>query len=174
MATVTVGRLIAAHGVSGACRCEYRTDFPERIPARERYLLRDPASGEVMFLTTADVNLLQDCFIISFAEKLQREELAAHRGWLLEVPRESLPDTGGGEDGYYYFELEGLRVLNADGGEAGRVVNVIPGTAHELLEVEDAGGSRTLIAFVHSAIAEVDLAAGIIRLHPPGRDSGAV
>lgn len=174
MATVTVGRLMAAHGVNGACRCEYRTDFPERIPARERYLLRDPASGEVMLLTTAGVNLLDDCFIISFAEKPQREELAARRGWLLEVPRESLPDAGGGEDGFYYFELEGLRVLSAGGGEVGRVVNVIPGAAHDLLEVEDERGVRTLIAFVRSAIAEVDLAVGIIQLHPPERDNGAV
>jgi len=165
VATVTVGRLIAAHGVSGACRCEYCTDFPERILGRGRYILRDPASNEVMFLTTASVNLLAGSFLITFAEGLQREELAARRGWLLEVPRESVPETGG-EDGYYCFELENLRVLSAGGGELGRVVNVIPGPAHGLLEVEDEHGNRSLYAFVRSVIAAVDLQKGEIRLHP--------
>ena len=73
-------------------------------------------------------------------------------------------DTEEGE--FYYFQLEGLTVLSANGKELGCVVNVIPGAAHELLEYKDKSGALQLIAFTRSAIAEVDLKKRRIALHP--------
>lgn len=165
MATVTVGIVLAAHGIRGACRCGYLTGFPERIPLRSRYLLRDPASNEIFPVTLESAQLSSREFVARFAELAQRGEAERLRGWLLEVPQEAIPaDTAEGE--YYYFQLAGLTVLDSEGRALGRVVNVIPGPAHELLEYEESGGSRRLLSFVRSIIAEVNLVEAYLRLTP--------
>jgi len=142
--------------VRGDLRIEYRTDFPERISGRPSYLLRDPRSNETIQVTLDRVLLHDRNFTASFREFTTREQAGAHRGWLLEIAEDSVPgDTEEGE--FYYFQLEGLAVLSADGKALGRVVNVIPGAAHELLEYEDESGVLQLLAFTRSAVAEVDL-----------------
>lgn len=165
MATVTVGKVLGAHGLRGDFRIEYRTDFPERISGRPHYILRDPRSNETVQVTLSRVVLQEKSFIASFREFTVREEVSAHRGWLLEIAEDSVPgDTEEGE--FYYFQLEGLAVLSADGRVLGRVVNVIPGAAHELLEYEDESGVLQLVAFTRSAVAEVDLKERRIVLQP--------
>ncbi len=165
MATVTVGMVLAAHGVKGAFRCESRTDSPGRLASRARYILHDPRSNEIITLTLREVSLQPTGFIIRFDELTVREFVSMLRGWLLEIAPERVPgDTAGDE--YYHFQLAGLSVVAADGRRLGTVVNVLPGTAHGILEYEDDAGRRHLISFVRSMIAEVDLAAGCIRLQP--------
>jgi len=151
--------------VRGDFRIEYRTDFPERISGRPTYLLRDPRTNETVQVTLDRVVLQEKSFIASFREFTVREEVSAHRGWLLEIAEDGVPvDTEEGE--FYYFQLEGLVVLSADGKVLGRVVNVIPSAAHELLEYEDESGVLQLVAFTRSAIAEVDLKERRIILQP--------
>lgn len=165
MATVTVGGVLGAHGVRGDLRIEYRTDFPERISGRPSYLLRDPRTNETIQVTLDRVVLHDRSFIASFCEFTTREQASALRGWLLEIAEDSVPgDTKEGE--FYYFQLEGLAVLSADGRVLGRIVNVIPGAAHELLEYEDESGVLKLVAFTRSAVAEVDLKERRIILQP--------
>ena len=140
----------------GDVRIEYRTDFPERISTRKYYILRDPRSNETVQVTLDRVVLHDRNFVASFSEFDAREQAGAHRGWLMEIAEDSVPgDTEEGE--FYYFQLEGLLVIDADGKTLGRVVNVIPGAAHELLEYEDESGALQLVAFTRSAIAEVNL-----------------
>jgi 16S rRNA processing protein RimM len=163
VATVTVGRVLAAHGVRGELRFEYRTDFPERISQRPVYMLRDPVTNELTRVTLARVALQKANFIAGFAEFSSREQAAARRGWLLEIAETDVPDDTG-EDEFYYFQLHGLDVVSSNGAMLGRVVNVIPGVAHVILEYEDASGERKLVAFTRGSIAEVNLDAGRIVL----------
>ncbi len=165
MATVTVGRVLAAHGVRGEFRFEYRTDFPERIGRRPFYILRDPVTNEITRVTLARVALQKANFIAGFAEFSSREQAGSRRGWLLEIDEAGVPDDTK-EDEFYYFQLHGLAVVTGSGMTLGRVVNVIPGAAHELLEYEDMSGELKLVAFTRGSIAEVDLAAGRIVLQP--------
>ncbi|MCD6282416.1 16S rRNA processing protein RimM [bacterium] len=152
----------------GDFRIEYRTDFPERISGRSHYLLRDPRTNETVQVTLDRVVLQDRSFIASFSEFATREQAGAHRGWLLEIAEDSVPcDTEEGE--FYYFQLEGLSVLSAGGRVLGRVVNVIPGAAHELLEYEDESGALQLVAFARSAISEVNLKERRIILQPEDR-----
>lgn|GEM_PF-2553369 len=149
----------------GDLRIEYRTDFPQRISGRSQYLLRDPRSNETVQVTLDRAVLHERNFVASFSEFATREQAGAHRGWLLEIAEDSVPrDTEEGE--FYYFQLEGLSVISAGGRKLGRVVNVIPGAAHELLEYEDASGASQLLAFTRSAIAEIDLKGRRIVLQP--------
>lgn len=169
MATVTVGRVLAAHGIKGGCKCAYHTDFPERLLERKLYILRDPSSNEICTLTAGDIRVLADSFLISFLEITQRERIMLLRGWLLEVPAERVPKDKG-DDEFYFYELQGLQVYDADGALVGEVVNVFRGVNQEVLEVGLPGKETTLIPFAAHAIAKVDIESKRITLQSGYQD----
>jgi len=78
------------------------------------------------------------------------------RGADLAVPREELPPTG--ENEYYAFELVGLAVEEEGGPELGRVKEVQPGVANDVLELD----SGLALPLVDACVLDVDLDAGRI------------
>ena len=91
-----------------------------------------------------------------------REAAVALKGLEVAVPREQLPGAAEGE--FYWADLIGLRVVNRDAHEFGRVVRVMQTGANDVLVVAGGNGDEreTLIPFIASAIRQVDLAAGVI------------
>ena len=91
-----------------------------------------------------------------------RDDAAAMKGWQVAVPREQLP--GAAENEFYWADLIGLRVVNAEQHEFGRVARILQTGANDVLVVasSDKNERETLIPFIASAIRQVDLAAGVI------------
>jgi 16S rRNA processing protein RimM len=85
--------------------------------------------------------------------KLDRE---IQRGADLTVRRDALPPTEGGE--YYAFQLVGLAVREVGGRELGRVVDVAPGVANDVLELD----SGFALPLVEACVREIDLDGGQI------------
>jgi 16S rRNA processing protein RimM len=88
------------------------------------------------------------------------------RGAPLEVRREALAPTGDGE--YYVFELVGLLVEEDGGRELGRVADVAPGVANDVLELD----SGLMLPMVEECVLEVDVEAGRIVIAPGFVDHG--
>ncbi len=88
-----------------------------------------------------------------------REQAATRVGCDIAVLREDLPDA---EDGtYYWADLEGLRVVNRDGAELGKVAYLMETGANDVLVT--AGERERLIPFVAGeVILDVDFAKGVI------------
>ena len=103
-----------------------------------------------------------NALIAQLAGVADRESAVALKGLEVAVPRAQMPDAGDAE--YYWADLIGLRVVNRDAHEFGRVVRVMQTGANDVLVV--ASGNRTeremLIPFTAGAIEQVDLAAGVI------------
>ena len=78
------------------------------------------------------------------------------RGTELTVRREELPPTEEGE--YYAFELVGLAVTEEGGRELGSVVDVAPGVANDVLELD----SGFALPLVEACVREIDLDGGRI------------
>ena len=85
-----------------------------------------------------------------------RLDRSVPRGAELAVPRESLPPTEEGE--YYAFELAGLEVEEEGGRPLGRVANVAPGVANDVLELD----SGLAFPLVEACVREIDLERGRI------------
>jgi 16S rRNA processing protein RimM len=88
------------------------------------------------------------------------------RGSALEVPRDELPEPEEGE--YYVFQLVGLEVEEEGGGVLGKVTEVAPGAANDVLELD----SGLALPLVEACVREVDLERRRILVAPgftPGR-----
>jgi 16S rRNA processing protein RimM len=82
------------------------------------------------------------------------------RGTALAVPSSALAPTD--EDEYYVFQLVGLEVSEASGDVLGRVTDVAPGIANDVLELD----SGLLLPMVEECVLSVDLEAGRIVVAP--------
>jgi 16S rRNA processing protein RimM len=142
-----VGRVGRPHGLAGAFVVERPSDDPARFaPGATVYAGREAAL--VVESKRSGGRLVV---------KLDRD---VPRGTVLELPVSELPPAG--DDNYYVFELVGLAVVAEDGRELGRVQDVVPGVANDVLELE--GG--VALPMVEECVLAVDLEGGRIVIAP--------
>jgi len=76
------------------------------------------------------------------------------------VPRSQLPRAKSGE--YYWVDLVGLKVVNVQSQELGRIEQILQTGANDVLVVQ--GERERLIPFLADVIREVDTTAGVVRV----------
>ena len=126
------------HGLDGAFVVEGASEDPERFEPGATLLVQgEPA--EVMERKRAGGRLIV------------RLDRPVARGAALEVERDALPEPEAGE--YYVFQLVGLEVEEEGGGVLGKVAEVAPGIANDVLELD----TGLALPLVEACIREVDL-----------------
>ena len=140
---VPVGRAGRPHGLDGSFVVEDASEAPERLAVGAR-LIVDGEETEVVGRKRAGGRLVI------------RLDRPVARGAVLSVPREQLPAPG--PDSFYVFQLVGLAVEEEDGRTLGRVADVVPGTANDVLELD----SGLALPLVEDCVRCVDLDAGTI------------
>jgi 16S rRNA processing protein RimM len=145
--TVVVGRVGRPHGLDGSFFVEDASTAEERFAVGARLLV----DGE-------DARVLERKQ--SGGRPVIRLDRSVRRGAALEVPRSDLPAPE--EDAYYVFQLVGLAVEEEGGRTLGRVADVAPGPANDVLELD----SGLALPLVEDCVREVDLAAGRIVVAP--------
>jgi 16S rRNA processing protein RimM len=151
--TVVVGRVGKSHGLDGSFIVEGASETRELF-AVGATLLVDGAAATVVGSRQAR------------GRPVIRLDRRVDRGAALAVPRDTLAPTA--EDEYYVFELVGLEVSEEGGGVLGTVVDVAPGVANDVLELD----SGLLLPMVEECVLSVDLDAGRIVVAPGFSDAG--
>ena len=88
-----------------------------------------------------------------------RDAAFARKGWQIAVARSQFSPAAEGE--YYWSDLVGLRVVNRDGVELGRVTELMDLGPHQVLRVMQEE-RESLIPFVAQYVDRVDTAGGEI------------
>ena len=140
---VSVGRVGKPHGLDGSFFVERASEDPARFEA-----------GAVLHVNGEPARV--ESSKRSGGRPVIRLDRKAERGSELAVPRESLPPTG--EDEYYAFQLVGLEVEEEGGRSLGRVAQVAPGVANDVLELD----SGVALPLVEACVRKVDLDLGRI------------
>jgi 16S rRNA processing protein RimM len=144
---ISVGRVGRPHGLDGSFVVEHPSEAPERLAVGARvYLGREPAA-------VVDAKRSGRRLVI-------RLDRRAERGDVLEVPAAELPEPE--EGAYYVFQLQGLTVVQEGGMSLGRVQDVAPGVANDVLEL-DSGLALPLVA---ACVRSIDLPGGRIIVAP--------
>ena len=133
-----IGRVGRPHGLQGAFVVDDASDDPVRFAVGATVLL-DGKPAVVEERKRAGGRLVV------------RLDRAAARGASLEVRRDQLPPPGDGE--YYVLQLVGLNVVEDGGRALGRVRDVVPAPANDVLELEDG----RVLPMIEDCVLEVDL-----------------
>jgi 16S rRNA processing protein RimM len=141
--TVAVGRVGKSHGLDGSFVVEDASEDPQRFAVGAELLVAGEAARVVAAKHARGRPVI----------KLDRE---VKRGALLEVPIGSLPPAE--SDEFYVFELVALEVVEEGGRTLGRVADVAPGVANDVLELD----SGLSLPMVEECVRAVDLESGRI------------
>jgi 16S rRNA processing protein RimM len=144
---VRVGRVGRPHGLDGSFVVEDASEDPERF-----------AVGAELWVDGEPAHVVARRHARGRPVVLLDRPVA--RGASLTVPVELLGPPAG--DGYYVFQLVGLRVEEEGGRALGQVTDVAPGVANDVLELD----TGILLPMHEECIREIDLAAGTIVVAP--------
>ena len=148
---VVVGRVGKSHGLDGSFVVEDASETRELF-----------ATGAKLFVEGEEATVVGSKH--ARGRPVIRLDRRVTRGTALEVPRSVLAPTEEGE--YYVFQLVGLEVAEHGGPALGRVTDVTPGIANDVLELD----SGLLLPMVEECVLSVDLDAGKIMVAPGFRD----
>ena len=140
---VLVGRVGKPHGLAGAFFVENASEEPERF-----------AVGAELLVAGERARVVESKH--ARGRPVVRLDTRVERGSPLEVPRAALAPPG--PDEYYVFQLVGLVVVDETDRTLGRVADVAPGVANDVLELD----TGLALPMVEDCVRAVDLDAGRI------------
>lgn len=157
-----MGRIGAAWGVKGWVKLLSYTDPPENLLAFHVFDIRTPEGLERIEIDESRphgqgfVGHIKGCDV--------REETGRYTGCELLLEKSALPQL---EAGYYWHELEGLRVVNLGGEVLGIVHHLMETGANDVMVVHGDDSSidreeRLVPWILGQVIREVDLERGVI------------
>jgi 16S rRNA processing protein RimM len=150
---VAVGRVGKPHGLAGAFFVEDASEDPNRFVV-----------GTELLVAGEPVRIVESKH--ARGRPVIRLDRRVERGAALEIPKEVLAPVA--DEEYYVFQLVGLDVEEEGGRSLGRVTDVAPGVANDVLELD----SGVLLPMVEECIRAVDLETGRILVAPGYADAG--
>ncbi|WP_298704346.1 ribosome maturation factor RimM [uncultured Veillonella sp.] len=156
---ITIGVIVAPHGVRGDLRIMPTTDFPDRFLTMEDCYI----DGKQYHITSARYH--KQFILATFkeipdrnaAELMGRKEIQVSREDLVELP----------EGRYYIFDIIGLTVFDTEGVELGKVSDVLQPGANDVYVVQKEGEPDLLLPVLDDVILEIDVPGGKIIANPP-------
>ena len=139
-ARLVVGRVLRPHGVRGEVAVEVLSDAPDRFSPGAELAAGDPDGPQPLETAVVRAARLHLGRLLLTLEGVEDRDAAdRYRGAWLSIPvtqaRPLAPDE------FWPHQLVGLAVVDRQGRRRGRVADVVPGAAHDLLAVELTEGS---------------------------------
>jgi 16S rRNA processing protein RimM len=149
----------AAHGIKGELRVKSFTGDPAALGDYGPLYAKDGRAFEI-----EDIRPAGEVIVVRFKGVRDRTSAERLTGTELFVDRSALPPEE--EDEFYHADLVGLAVRDETGAEAGRVTAVQDFGGGDLLEITFRGKKGLLIPFSQTAVPEVDVGSGYVKIDP--------
>lgn len=153
-----MGRITAPFGIKGWIKLQPLTAAPENLQAYSRWWIGSAGQWQECRVEHAQVHGVS--VVAKLAGCEDRDAAGRFRGCEVAVPREALPETAANE--FYWSDLVGLKVVNAENDDLGTVSEVFATGANDVLVVQ--GDRERLIPFTEEVVKQVELAGGVIRV----------
>ena len=165
-AQICVARIGAAHGVRGEVRLWPFTENPMAVIDYGPLSTND---GKRQF-EVVRARIAKDHLVAALKGIATREEAERLNGLELYIPRDRLPATAAGE--YYHADLIGLRAIDSEGAEIGKVLAIHNFGAGDIIEITPTRGPTMLLPFTDPVVPTVDVAGGFVVIERPGEIEG--
>lgn len=148
---VAMGYIKGVFGVKGWLKIAANTEHADSLLDYPEWQLSK--DGQHFSVTLEAGKVANGELQVKFAGIDGRDEAFALRGCTIEIDRADFAPAEEGE--YYWADLVGMRVVNREGIELGKVANLMETGAHDVLMVNGEHGQK-LIPFVAHYIDHVD------------------
>lgn len=150
MEEVLIGEVLRPHGVSGMLKVYPITSDPERFSQLREVVFGKGKTNQRFKVISARVQ--PDHVLLSVEGIESVEQAEAFRGWEVRIDRSEVPPL---QEGWYYFELEGMKVYD---GETflGVLTQVLETGANDVYIVKGARGEICVPA-LKSVVKHVDV-----------------
>lgn len=157
---LVIGKIFSVHGVRGEVKVYSFTDPIDNLLDYPSWTLR--RNGEVRQVELASGRLQNKVLVAKLKGLDDREEARLLAGFEICVLRSLLPDLTDGE--YYWYQLEGLKLIDQLGQLLGTVHHLLETGANDVMVVKACTGSlddrERLLPYTEQCVLAVDLAAG--------------
>lgn len=153
---VTMGRIVAPYGIKGWIKIQPFTQQQQGLLDYPQWQVGQDGEWR---LRTVELAKVHGATVVAKLEGIaDREQAAALQGLRIAVSRDDFPEPAANE--FYWADLVGLNVVNADGVALGSVARVFETGANDVLVVE--GERERLLPFIAPVIRQVDISGGMI------------
>lgn len=159
----SLGVVTGTHGLRGELKVKPHSADSDALPAAERVFLRLPSRAPEEFRPTR-VAPHKGGYLLRLAGYERIEAVEPLVGAEVLMALAELPDLD--ETEYYWFELEGLQVIDRIRGDIGRLEDLFTTAAHDVYVVRGPLG-EVLIPAVEQFIGRIDLEAGTMEVDLP-------
>ncbi len=159
----SLGVVTGTHGLRGDLKVKPLSDGSDSLPSAERVFLRLPGKTPVEYRPTR-VAPHKGVFLLRLAGHDRIEAVEPLVGAEVLIPLAELPELD--EREYYWFELEGLQVIDRTHGVLGQLEDLFTTAAHDIYVVRGPRG-EVLIPAVDQFIGRIDLEAGTMEVDLP-------
>ncbi|PIP38834.1 MAG: 16S rRNA processing protein RimM [Desulfobacterales bacterium CG23_combo_of_CG06-09_8_20_14_all_51_8] len=160
---VLIGKIVGVHGMKGYLKVD-AFDAPLGLFNPGRFFLLKRGSGEIQTVTVSDVEPHRNILRLGLEEVSDRTAVEGLVGSELLVKRSEMPEPEPGK--WYWCDLIGLSVVQADGAYLGCVENLFETGGNDVLVVKH-GDAEILIPVTASIVCDVDLEGKTIRVDLP-------
>ncbi|KGF48304.1 16S rRNA processing protein RimM [Veillonella montpellierensis DNF00314] len=156
---ITIGVIVAPHGVRGELKVIPQTDFPDRFLTMDDCYI----DGKLYHLSSARFH--KQFVLITLDEIVDRNaaELISKKD--IQITREQLVPLEEGR--YYIFDMIGLSVYNKEGVLLGTVSDVLQPGANDVYVVTKPGEPDLLLAAIDGVIIDIDMNNRTMIVDPP-------
>lgn len=161
MDKLKIGAITNTFGIKGELKIKSFTDFSEERFAKNN-VVELFYNNEYKEMTVLSCKEHKGMLIVQFKGYENINDVECFKGAELFINKEDLHQLKEGE--YYFFQLQGLTVVDESGDSIGVCLRVEEGMAHNLLRVEKPDGTTCLIPFNPHFILRVDLGKKLIQV----------
>ena len=161
---IAIGIIRKAHGVRGEASVESWSDSPERFSEVSSVTLVSPDESSTRDAVIDSVRLHAGRALVKFSGIDSPEEVQSLQNWTVEIPAAEARKLEADE--YFLHDLVGLRLIDAEDVERGKVVG-IEETGGGVLLVVDGPRGRYDVPFAAEICTRVDLDAKTIAVSLP-------
>jgi len=157
---MVLGKIVSVHGVKGEVKVFSFTDPVDNVLDYPRWTLR--RDGEVKQVELAGGRLQGKVLVARLKGLDDREVARTYAGFEICVPRSQLPELEDGE--FYWYQLEGLKVIDQAGQLLGKVDHLFETGANDVMVVKPCADSlddrERLLPYTQQCVLSINLDAG--------------
>jgi 16S rRNA processing protein RimM len=160
---IVIGKVSRPHGMKGEIRIEYFNPENPHFFSRYQMIFIQGDKGSPQPYRPIAVRPHKK-FILALLEGVgTREEAEQLKGKAVLVDSADLPPLD--EDEYYWHEILGMQVVTEEGGNVGKITEILPTGSNDVYVVRE-GKKESLIPAIKDVIISIDKKARTIVIRP--------